>query len=835
MLDCLSALSRLEGAHERFAEQGETEVASRIVDGLDAILSHDLRDETTGLYGADGILENPDPLIRERGMRILDKMLDTDAEVKNGYNLKKFMRLSRGWSVDACEACSPEAERQADFIRWNLTSGFLRTSIDSFLLKIWDAMRQGFKLAEMVWEVIPEGPWAGMIGLSDLVVRNSRNYSFKTDEQGRLDPMGIVEGISSSGLRIEADVRMLPTRKFVVYTYGALDNDGASLYGRSDFRVLWRYFYGNLVAHAEHLRAEQTFARPPLLARVPDERFTKKSQDKIQKDLAKLYGRVATLVPKEVDVEVMESKRSRQDAAAIFDYHGNQISKGQLLGPLLAGTQQRGVSLGKKQWETFIFVLDYMGLETSDLMERQIFAPVIAFNFLERHPPRFKMPRLSRDPGTQADFMKTLVTIGVVDPREPWVRETLDVPQQRSEERDRLEGGVKEDVADAGLPEGDEQPPPLELSEGGLLIELDGELSPLPGGTTVEEAAEGGFAIFFEEDNGMTTGTRPVASLEEARERIRRGTRIGLKGYLARRVGRRGRQAVYRIVEMHAAERQEVQVFAERGFEVWGRDRLRPLIGGYLAPFRAAVRERSPAEVARALRAGKLGLDPTPWREEMESEAALAFARGARDLVREALPRLSKTPTPGNAGPIEAKVPEMRRGQEGLRDLGDLPLSERAWRAGLATVTRLAHEAARVEGVTLREAMMAALVDLQDEATRMEAGQELAQWEGEAPRVDLVLRNLLGATYNAGRRAAAEALPEVVALRYSARIDGTSTPFCLAWDGVVLSKADRLWDAVLPPNHFGCRAMVRPVLRGDRARITRRPPELRPEPGFGTA
>jgi uncharacterized protein with gpF-like domain len=51
-----------------------------------------------------------------------------------------------------------------------------------------------------------------------------------------------------------------------------------------------------------------------------------------------------------------------------------------------------------------------------------------------------------------------------------------------------------------------------------------------------------------------------------------------------------------------------------------------------------------------------------------------------------------------------------------------------------------------------------------------------------------------------------EELGEVVAYRYSAILDGSTTRYCRSLDGTVMSPLDPNFSRISPPSHYNCRS-----------------------------
>jgi SPP1 gp7 family putative phage head morphogenesis protein len=57
--------------------------------------------------------------------------------------------------------------------------------------------------------------------------------------------------------------------------------------------------------------------------------------------------------------------------------------------------------------------------------------------------------------------------------------------------------------------------------------------------------------------------------------------------------------------------------------------------------------------------------------------------------------------------------------------------------------------------------------------------------------------------------------PFIEAYQYSAVIDDATTPFCEQHDGQIIYPSDPEFPTILPPNHYGCRSLLIPIMVGD--------------------
>lgn len=367
---------------------------------------------------------NPDDLVEKKGLSIYRKMLLRDGQVKAIFMLKKHARLSTPWDIRAEDEEDKDAIRQAEFIEYCFSE--MKGSVNNFLLKIWNVMRDGYAVAEMNYKVISDGEFRGMIGLDNLKVRKAENYSFNCDEHGNIKDDGLVEGVDTN----------LPINKFVLVSYNPSDDDSESIYGESDFRAAYRYYFSNDIIQRFWNIYLEKFGQPTIMGRYPT--GTKKSvQDDYLDILKNIQTDTAIVLPEKLQADLLEATR-KGDAGykAAFDTNNNMIARSLLVGSLIMDAGDKGsYALSKTHFDIFIYVLNYLGEETEDtIMREQIIKRLIDFNFATSKYPYFKFESLIKDDQeSKAKIAKMLADAGMINPEEEWVRDYLKLPAKEED------------------------------------------------------------------------------------------------------------------------------------------------------------------------------------------------------------------------------------------------------------------------------------------------------------------------------------------------------------------------------------------------------------------
>ena len=387
----------------------------------------------------------PDDLLGSKGLGIYDEM-QKDSQVRSCLNTKKFAVLSQDWDIQSASD-DPRDVEVARFVKFCFED--MRGSVQDMLFKVLDAMAKGFSICEINWKVIPDGPYAGMIGLDSVKSKDPSAFGFDMDEFLNVRALTMI----APGFKAD-----LPADKFILYTYMPAYE---LPHGQSDLRAAYKHWWSKEVILKFWNLYMEKYGMPT--AKGAYKRgMPKEQQDDLLRVLDKIQQETAIVIPEDVTVDLLEAQRGGdagyRDA---IEYHNKQIAKA-ILGQTLTsdeGTRVGSLALGKVHQDVLGFYLEKLKRDLEEtVMREQVVRRLVEFNWgmadgqwqmangkpsgrkpsaISHQPfshgpssiPRFSLGSLKeQDLAQLGDLIAKLIDGQVVSPAEPWIREYLGIP-----------------------------------------------------------------------------------------------------------------------------------------------------------------------------------------------------------------------------------------------------------------------------------------------------------------------------------------------------------------------------------------------------------------------
>lgn len=400
-----------------------------------------------------------DELANLEGIRVYQEMEQRDPKVRQALRFKKLFLLSVGFKIHPRTELSQEdgqevpldeeAMKQARFIREafnRMDKGNLKT----WLKKALNAMRDGFSVTEKVWKILPDGEFQGMVSIGKLKTHRAESFQFTGDPHGNLS--GIVQVGALMGQLPVVAQDTLPLEKFIVLSNDPNADDGVDIRGRSDLRPAWAYYRSkDYLGRAWNTYLER-FGVPALYQKLPPQAQPQDVLDAIQV-MRTLQQDTVACGPWDKPDPIEPLRSTAAEFLQRMEYNDKQIMAAVLIGgdmalsgPAHSTDGQGSRALAQTHFDVITKELKWWQEALQDLIEEEIIRPLIEFNFADPKPPRFLWDSLIQDDqAIMAEMLTKLITAGVVDAREEWVREKLRFPAMDEE----LQAKIEQEKADA--------------------------------------------------------------------------------------------------------------------------------------------------------------------------------------------------------------------------------------------------------------------------------------------------------------------------------------------------------------------------------------------------
>jgi hypothetical protein len=412
-----------------------------------------------------------DKLTQQKGYDTADDML-TMAACRAPFNLKRYAVLADGWEIvpavmDPFDTRHAEALRYADFVRWcfqNIRSqAGLIQDFRAVLFEILRACWQGYRVSEIGYRYIEEGPYVGRLGYDGFYAKHSKQIGFDLDPRtsqvlhitSYTPGAGSLPGEERRGAVPGGYDFKVPVEKCILYTYNV---DSGLPHGDGDWRANYKHWFVLDNIQRFWAIALERWGAPVLIAEAPSEdsaAFTA-----AQATLDAIRQGAAAVVPENIRYQIATVSQNVFEGFRIAaDWHTQQIALNIQANTLSTGAGQNSLALGEVHQETGETVYQFLRRDLESVMYHQVIRRLMEVNFAD-----FDMtlcPRLwlgGQDAGDRlkiAQMFDLLIRDGVVSRRAKFIREVLSLPPLDKEEEQMLnaeqqvEQEAQQQIADA--------------------------------------------------------------------------------------------------------------------------------------------------------------------------------------------------------------------------------------------------------------------------------------------------------------------------------------------------------------------------------------------------
>jgi len=323
---------------------------------------------------------NPDDLWQKDSTYSIYEDMLKDDQVSVATTLKKDLVLASGWDI------VPGEEEQDDLV-YQLQlclSEDPEVPFEDCLYQILSAYDFGFSVSEKIFKKNEDGK----LTLKNIKTRHPGTWLINTDKYGN------VERYEQLGAGL--NVRDIDRNYLIHY----INNPSwQNPYGTSDLRAAYAaYFIKSQIIRYYAIFIEKSASPTPIAkypSGLPDAAITK-----LHNSIKKFQSKTALTVPREVEIDFLESKSNGEAFIKGINIFNMFIGRSLLIPDLLGfqGSETSGGSfnLGENQMEVFFKHISKRRQIIESIVNKEILKPIIVYNygFVENYP-KFKLRPVS--------------------------------------------------------------------------------------------------------------------------------------------------------------------------------------------------------------------------------------------------------------------------------------------------------------------------------------------------------------------------------------------------------------------------------------------------------
>jgi len=336
---------------------------------------------TSGVSSLRSILgiatENPDKILKEKGVKIYDEMEGKDGHLYSVYQTRKLAVSRIPWVIEPASDSKRDKEI-ADFVFTVLSD--CKGPLSEDIFQLMDAVGKGFSCLEIKWKLIKQGKWAGKFGLQELVFHSQKFWSFENAKNSENDTDSCFFGMNA------LDRKKIPWSKVIHMAFDSQD----SLYGRAAFRTIYWHWWFKKESWKWWIQYLEKYAGPTAIGKFPMGSSSKQVDDLLA-TLESIQQETAVAIPDQLSVDLLEASRSGPASyREMSDAVNAELSKAILGATQTVEEGRRGsYSLSRSHSQVRQERVEADGILVADTIQEQLVKRIVDFNFVTDSYPQF--------------------------------------------------------------------------------------------------------------------------------------------------------------------------------------------------------------------------------------------------------------------------------------------------------------------------------------------------------------------------------------------------------------------------------------------------------------
>lgn len=372
-------------------------------------------------------LFRPNRLAREQGWGVIENMLE-DSQVRANSAIKRGAPCSKGWSLTNKTEGDRQAQEITQFVQDNFTE--LERPLELITFDFLESTWTGLSISEQLWRREKRGMYKNKLMLSDIETRPPSMVDVRCDASGNV--LGV---ITADDYGTWQDQQLISRFKFVIHTW---QGRYGSPYGQGDAQAVYKHWWAKEFLLRAHSVYMDKYGAPSIIGRQSTQ-MSADDVDLFEELLRSVQHEGYALLPPDWSIDWLFPPGGGTNAQAFLDamdWHDSRIALA-MLGSSLSTNQNVGdtgsFSQAQVHENTRDLILARVKREAEQIMIRQVIKRLILLNYGRdasiKYCPKFEFsPQDLDDVTALVGLIVQLVTAGVIDPSEPWIRERLYLP-----------------------------------------------------------------------------------------------------------------------------------------------------------------------------------------------------------------------------------------------------------------------------------------------------------------------------------------------------------------------------------------------------------------------
>jgi SPP1 gp7 family putative phage head morphogenesis protein len=364
---------------------------------------------------------NPDRLYQKKGNYDIYDEMRRDDQIKSILSIKKSMVLSSGWDIAIDDEIPVHTEIRDSILKY--LNNDIEIGFEQSLREMLSNLDYGISITEPVWKIDDN-----KIKLKYLKTRPPHSFRIFTDDIGNIE-------------KLEQDTQLgiitIDPSKVIIFPF---QMEFGNWYGRSDLDSAYRAWWSkDIIIKFWNIFLEK-WGSPTAIGRYDSGTANQDEKEALDKALKRIQTSTSIRIPKEVEIELLETARSGSAGyeSAIDKYNmmmARSMGVPDLLGIGGAETNAGAYALGQKHFELFYMIIEDIRESLTRTINRKIIHPLIKFNWMlgDIPIPKFTFNPINID--ARIEMLKTWIELVKGTGYQPtdeeinWARRTLNAPE----------------------------------------------------------------------------------------------------------------------------------------------------------------------------------------------------------------------------------------------------------------------------------------------------------------------------------------------------------------------------------------------------------------------